>query len=81
MTDDPDQQLQAIADAAEEAIRAQGWMPTGTVVLANVITADGERSVCIAPSRDIRSIETLGLLHYAVARENAGIAREVLGDG
>lgn len=81
MNDDPDQQLQAIADAAEEAIRAHGWMPTGAVVLANVITADGEREVCIATSRDIRATETLGLLHYAVARETAGVAREVLGDG
>ena len=78
---DEDEQLQAIADAAEGAIAAQGWMSTGVIVLANVITAEGAREVCIAVSRDIHSSETLGLLHYAVAREAAGIAREVLGDG
>ncbi len=72
-----DEQLQAVADGAESAIRAQGWMPSTVIVLANVITQEGEREVCIATSRDIRATDTLGLLHYAVARENAGIAREL----
>jgi hypothetical protein len=78
---DEDDQLQAIADAADGAIRAQGWMPTGVLVLATVLTEDGRRDVCIAPSRDIRAIESLGLLRYAILREEAGITREVLGDG
>lgn len=71
-----EERLQSIADAAESAIREQGWLSSSLVVLANVITEEGEREVCIAVSRDIRATDTLGLLHYAIARENAGIARE-----
>lgn len=74
-----DAQLDAVADAAAGAIGAQGWVPVNVLVLANVVTENGEREVLIAPSGDIRATDTLGLLHYAVARETAGIAREVNG--
>ena len=72
-----DPELTAVVDAAEDAMRALGWMPIKVLVLADVMMPDGERNVCLAPSSDMRSYDALGLLHYAVARETAGVAGEM----
>ena len=68
-----DEELQTIADAAEQAMQALGWMPLKVLVVADVVTPSGERNVATAVSRDMRSYDALGLLHWAVARETAGI--------
>lgn len=72
-----EEELDTAVDAAETAMRALGWMPIKALVLADVVMPDGVRNVCIATSSDMRSYDSLGLLHYAVARETAGIGREV----
>jgi len=74
MTRDEQAELESIVDAAVARMQALGWIPTKTMVLAEVITDDGDREVCIAISRDLRAHDTLGLLHYAVTREVGGIA-------
>jgi hypothetical protein len=80
MTDDDKAELMQVVDAADTAMRALGWMATRTIVLAEIIDEDGERQVVMAPSRDIRAQDSFGLLDYALARERAGVAREVLGE-
>lgn len=75
---DEQEQLQTIADAADSAARALGWMSTRTVVAMEVITEEGEREVAIAGSRDLRKQDTLGLLHYAIAIETASITRDAI---
>lgn len=77
---DEDEALQRLADAADAAARALGWVPLKALVLMEVLTDDGEREVAMATSRDLRVQDSLGLLHFAVARENAGIVRDALDD-
>lgn len=77
MTGDEAAQLAAVAAAAERALAEQGWVPVQVMVLAKVVVDDGTREVAIACTDGMQAVETLGLLHYAIARENAGIAAEV----
>lgn len=74
------EELLSVVDAADEAMRALGWMPTRTFVVAEIIDADGEREVVLTGSRDVRAQDGLGLLGYAMAREQASVFRELLGE-
>lgn len=78
MSDEED--LTTLVDGAEVAMRALGWMPIKTLILADVVMEDGSREVAIAMSDDMRATDSLGLLQYAVGREMGGIAREMRHD-
>lgn len=73
--------LASVAEGAEASMRALGWMPIKTLILADVVMDDGSREVAIAMSDDMRSTDSLGLLQYAVAREMGGIANEMRHEG
>lgn len=77
MTPEQDAVLQSVADAADQAMTAAGWLPVKTVVIAEVLAdPEARRSVLISTSADIQAQDTLGLLVYALAREKAHVADE-----
>lgn len=73
-----DEELQTIADAADDAVRARGWVPLRTVVLVEVLTEAGERELCTATSRDLRAQDSISLLGYGLMREQACITRDAI---
>ena len=76
MSPEEQAELQAVADGAAEAISNLGWLPVKVIVLAEVLADDqAKRSVLIAHSDDLMATDTLGLLHYAVARETGAVMR------
>jgi len=73
---DPDEVLAALRRAVAEAFAPFGELPTRWVLLAESLGLDGERGLWSACSEEAKPWDTLGLLHFAAAREAAKIARD-----
>jgi hypothetical protein len=70
----------AVGGAISQAVAGEAEMVTRWVVLAEVLSSDGERACyCLTPE-DARAWDTLGLLTYGVQIEQAGIIRDA-GEG
>lgn len=62
--------------ATERAMATEGLTPIKMLVLAEVIDDQGERWIFKATSHDFRAWDSLGFLHWAAAREAAGVAND-----
>lgn len=60
-----------MADAVQTAVSEvyPGDIVTRWVVLAESIDRDGERAMIMVAQQDMRSWDTLGMLHHAIRRE------------
>jgi hypothetical protein len=73
--DDDEQVAARVADAAAAALQASGLVPARVVVLAVVLDGDGQDVFWTATYPDpLKVWDMLGLLHTAIARENAALA-------
>lgn len=77
MAEDADVLLDAISRALAESDDVEGSVfVTAYVVLAAFTDTDGEQAVFTATADNQRAHESLGLLAFATATENARVMRE-----
>jgi len=62
--------------ATEQAMAIENLTPVKVLILGEVIDDDCERWIFKATSHDFRAWDALGFLHWATARESAGIAAD-----
>lgn len=74
---DPQDTAQSVVEAVRGALGANaGEMATRVVVIAETMDADGQVALWSATDDDSKSWQTLGLLMWAVQREQAGIVKD-----
>jgi hypothetical protein len=78
MTDDLGPSLeQAIGEAISEAVGSQeGGFVTKWVTVMETVGPEGQRGIWTFTSEDMTAYDSLGLLQYAVFREQAAIVRD-----
>jgi hypothetical protein len=76
-----DELQRLLENAVSSAVRdVDGGMVTKWVMLAEGIDEDGERALWLVANKDALSWDTIGMLHYALALEQARINSRERGD-
>lgn len=77
---DPQAVIGALREGIEGGLGRHGEVPTKWILISEAVGIDGERALWMATSEDAKPWDLMGLLQWALAQEQAGAMREVLGD-
>jgi hypothetical protein len=76
---DPEAVIAALREGIEGGLGRHDEVPTKWVLISETVGIDGERGLWLATSEGAKPWDIMGLLQWALAQEQAGAMREVLG--
>lgn len=76
---DADADICRVVDATGAALQSEGWAPTRIVLVAEVLTEEGNRMLIHGCTNDLPTWDIMGLLHHALIVTDQAAQREEVG--
>lgn len=81
MSEEGDEVSGKVHDAIASVLQAGGAMVTKFTAAVEVIEPDGGRAIWLLASEGSQAWESIGMLRYALATEEAGITAAIIREG